>query len=67
MSVESNSVKPAITSGNTINSNNSTYRLPNDITLQNAVKLSIVEDKPIMLDYWTACYLIFYPGGFIIN
>jgi hypothetical protein len=53
MSVESNSVKPAITSGNTINSNNSTYRLPNDITLQNAVKLSIVEDKPIMLDYWT--------------
>lgn len=29
------------------------YRLPADITLQHAVKLSIVEDKPIMLDYWT--------------
>ena len=29
------------------------YRLPSDITLQHASKLSIVEDKPIMLDYWT--------------
>ena len=34
--------------------NNSSYRLPSDITLQHASKLSIVEDKPIMLDYWTA-------------
>ncbi len=30
------------------------YRLPSDITLKHAVKLSIVEDKPIMLDYWTS-------------
>ena len=30
------------------------YRLPSDITLKHAAKLSIVEDKPIMLDYWTA-------------
>ena len=29
------------------------YRLPSDITLKHAVKLSIVEDKPILLDYWT--------------
>ena len=29
------------------------YRLPETVTLQHAVKLSIVEDKPIMLDYWT--------------
>jgi hypothetical protein len=29
------------------------YRLPDNATLQHAVKLSIVEDKPIMLDYWT--------------
>ena len=29
------------------------YRLPENNTLQHAVKLSIVEDKPIMLDYWT--------------
>jgi hypothetical protein len=29
------------------------YRLPEDKTLQNAIKLSVVEDKPIMMDYWT--------------
>lgn len=29
------------------------YRLPDITTLQHAAKLSIVEDKPIMLDYWT--------------
>ena len=29
------------------------YRLPSDATLKHAAKLSIVEDKPIMLDYWT--------------
>ena len=29
------------------------YRLPKDITLQHATKLSIVEDKPILMDYWT--------------
>ena len=30
-----------------------TYTLPSNNTLQHACKLSIVEDKPIMLDYWT--------------
>ena len=30
-----------------------TYRLPADKTLLDAVKMSIVKDKPIMLDYWT--------------
>jgi len=30
------------------------YRLPADITLKHAVKLSIVDDKPIMMDYWAA-------------
>jgi len=30
------------------------YKLPSDVTLKHASKLSIVEDKPIMLDYWTA-------------
>jgi hypothetical protein len=29
------------------------YRLPENNTLQHASKLSIVEDKPIMFDYWT--------------
>jgi hypothetical protein len=30
------------------------YRLPSDATLKHAAKLSIVEDKPIMFDYWTS-------------
>lgn len=30
------------------------YKLPSDITLKHAAKLSIVEDKPIILDYWTS-------------
>jgi hypothetical protein len=30
------------------------YRLPSDVTLKHAAKLSIVDDKPIMLDYWAA-------------
>ena len=30
------------------------YRLPSDITLKHAAKLSVVDDKPIMFDYWTA-------------
>ena len=30
------------------------YRLPSDITMKHAAKISIVDDKPIMLDYWTA-------------
>lgn len=41
-------------SSSVVATNNSSYRLPSDITLQHASKLSIVEDKPIMLDYWTA-------------
>lgn len=28
------------------------YRLPSESSLRNAAKLSIVEDKPILLDYW---------------
>ena len=32
----------------------SNYRLPSDITLKHAAKLGIVEDKPIMLDYWSS-------------
>lgn len=29
------------------------YRLPHPETLQHCVKLAIVEDKPLMMDYWT--------------
>jgi hypothetical protein len=28
------------------------YRMPSDATMKHAVKLAIVDDKPIMLDYW---------------
>ena len=30
------------------------YRLPSDITLKHAAKISVVDDKPIMFDYWTS-------------
>lgn len=29
------------------------YRLPSNTTLQHSSKLAVVEDKPIMLDYWS--------------
>ena len=34
-------------------SESNNYRLPSNTTLQHASKIGIVEDKPIMLDYWT--------------
>ena len=34
--------------------NSANYRLPSGTTLQHCAKLGIVEDKPIMFDYWTA-------------
>jgi hypothetical protein len=43
----------AVTTATTA-STDSNYRLPSDITLKHAAKLGIVEDKPIMFDYWTA-------------
>lgn len=44
------SEKIATTSANTSTETN--YRLPSDATLKHAAKLGILEDKPIMLDYW---------------
>ena len=38
---------------NTENTNNESYRLPETKTLLHASKLAIIEDKPIMMDYWT--------------
>jgi hypothetical protein len=32
----------------------STVRMPDNTTMQNAIKLAISEDKPILLDYWTS-------------
>lgn len=36
-------------------STNSTpnYKLPDNLTLQNACKLAMVEDKALMMDYWS--------------
>ena len=47
MSAEQNT-PPAAKSDNSFN-----YRLPSDVTLKHAAKLSIVDDKPVMMDYWT--------------
>jgi hypothetical protein len=30
------------------------YRLPDHLTIEHAIKLSILEDKPIMTDYWVS-------------
>jgi hypothetical protein len=30
------------------------YRLPSDVTLKHSAKLAVVEDKPVMFDYWTS-------------
>ena len=43
----------ASSQSNSVTTNNSSYRVPGELTLQHACKLAIVEDKPIMLDYWT--------------
>ena len=32
----------------------SNYRFPTEQTLKHAARLAVVDDKPIMLDYWTA-------------
>jgi hypothetical protein len=45
MSTSVNQPTPPVTGGG--------YRLPENNTLQHAAKLAIVEDKPVMMDYWT--------------
>ena len=49
---EQKSASTTVTTATTTNTD-SNYRLPSDVTLKHAAKLGIVEDKPIMLDYWT--------------
>lgn len=51
--VAAQSSTPQPAQGASVTANNMNYRLPCDATLQNATKLSIVEDKPVMFDYWT--------------
>lgn len=35
-------------------SSDSQYHAPSSSCLQHSVKLAVVEDRPIMMDYWTA-------------
>jgi hypothetical protein len=30
------------------------YRLPGSTTLQKAIQFAVIEDKPVMMDYWTS-------------
>ena len=39
---------------NSESSSTSNYSLPNNTTLKHVTKLAIVEDKPILFDYWTS-------------
>jgi hypothetical protein len=39
---------------NTVQTGGDTYRLPSQLCMQHVFKLAIVEDKPIMMDYWTS-------------
>jgi len=43
-------VTPAGTSSS---SSGPSFRMPSQLCMQHAAKLGIVEDRPIMLDYWT--------------
>ena len=38
----------------TVQAGGETYRIPTQLCMQHVFKLAIVEDKPIMLDYWTS-------------
>ena len=59
-----NSGKPSSSDGNNNSNNNGNnngnsvataggFRLPSNMCMQHASKLAIVEDRPIMLDYWS--------------
>jgi hypothetical protein len=36
-----------------MSTNKNEIKLPSDATMKHAAKLAIVEDKPVMFDYWT--------------
>lgn len=40
-------------SSSSTSSSGSSFRMPSHLCMQHAAKLGIVEDRPIMLDYWT--------------
>lgn len=44
---------PAASAAAASSAADSGFRLPAQITMQHVMKLAVVEDKPIMMDYWT--------------
>jgi hypothetical protein len=42
------------TENSQVGTSSANYRLPSEPTMKHACKLAVVEDKPIMLDYWTS-------------
>ena len=48
-----NSAPASATAATDASATASGYRLPTEKTLEHACKLAIVEDKPILMDYWT--------------
>ena len=51
-SSSSSSSAPSSSSGG--KSGETAYRLPSNVCLQHSCKLAIVQDKPVMMDYWTS-------------
>jgi hypothetical protein len=47
------STQPGSTQSTAVTTTNG-YRLPDNTTLQHVAKLAIVDDRPIMFDYWTS-------------
>jgi hypothetical protein len=46
--------KKPMTAPSSSTSTETSYPLPSEATMKHAAKLAVVEDKPIMMDYWTA-------------
>jgi hypothetical protein len=42
------------TKSESVSLENKNYRLPEQKTMENACKISLTEDKPIMMDYWAS-------------
>ena len=53
-SSQPSSTAVAPSQSNMVQSGGDTYRLPTALCMQHVFKLAIVEDKPIMMDYWTS-------------
>jgi hypothetical protein len=51
---QGSAVMPSQTQSNMVQTGGDTYRLPSALCMQHVFKLAIVEDKPIMMDYWTS-------------